>query len=98
MSKSHEEYRNITEKFFEEGQVQSSLNGAQPVFVILGYNDVQTLEGKLLTLLDASFADKEQRKAVKDLLRQSIWWQWVPSLDHGPNKPSGGMPVNTFRE
>ena len=33
------------------------------------------LEGKVLTIVDASFNDNEQRKAVKDLVRDAIWSQ-----------------------
>ena len=45
--------------------------------------EVSSLEGKLLTLIDASIADSTQRKAVKDLLRQQLW-EWVYS--HNPLK------------
>lgn len=39
------------------------------------------LEGKLLTIVDASFADTQQRKAVKDLVRQTLWdWRQVTTL------------------
>lgn len=31
------------------------------------------LEGRLLTVIEASFSDPVQRKAVKDLVRNSIW-------------------------
>ena len=36
-------------------------------------NDNSVLEGKILTIIDASIQDVEQRKAVKDLIRQTIW-------------------------
>lgn len=77
---------------WKEIEVDSPLNGTQPLFALLGYGDVQTLEGKLLTLVDASFADPTQRKAVKDLVRQAIWWHWVPNLHTDPLEPNGGMP------
>lgn len=32
--------------------------------------------GELLTLVDASIADVEQRKALKDIVRQ-MTWRWV---------------------
>lgn len=38
--------------------------------------DVGNLEGKILTLIDASIADKEQKQAMKDMARQIIW-DWV---------------------
>lgn len=80
-------------KLWEEGKANSRLNGEQPLFVALGYEDLRSLEGKLLTLIDASFSDAVQRKAFKDIVRQTIWWHWVPGLDHGPNAPSVGMPL-----
>lgn len=35
--------------------------------------DISHLEGELLTLIDASFAEKEQREAIKSLVRNTIW-------------------------
>jgi hypothetical protein len=35
--------------------------------------DVSHLEGELLTVIDASFADKSQREAIKSLVRNTIW-------------------------
>jgi hypothetical protein len=45
------------------------------------------LLGKVLTIVDASFSDKEQRKAVKDLVRQQFREQekWVYSICTGGN-------------
>jgi len=34
---------------------------------------VKNIEGKILTLIDASINDKEQREAVKSIARQSLW-------------------------
>lgn len=31
------------------------------------------IEGKMLTIVDASFPDKDQREAVKSLVRVSLW-------------------------
>lgn len=46
-------------------------------------NDKERIKlGRVLTLIDASFNDPEQRKAVKDLV-QDMWWS-----DH--NQPSNG--------
>lgn len=39
------------------------------------------LEGKLLTIVDASFSDAQQRKAVKDLVRQRMWdWRQTTTM------------------
>lgn len=35
--------------------------------------NISKLEGELLTLMDASLQDKEQCKAIKDLVRQTLW-------------------------
>ncbi len=49
------------------------LNGPEAA---LGIDTVQTqlsfLLGRVLTIADASFADKEQRKAAKDLIRSEF--------------------------
>ena len=74
----------------QKGECNSALNGRQPIFALLGYDDVQTLQGRLLTIVDASFSDAVQRKAFKDLVRKEIWFNWVKYLD--TDEPSGGMP------
>lgn len=35
--------------------------------------EMSSLIGKILTIVDASISDKEQRKAVKDLVKQTMW-------------------------
>jgi hypothetical protein len=46
-------------------------------FRIVGYytweNTLKDLAGKTLTIIDASFTDVIQRKAVKDLIKQNFW-------------------------
>lgn len=71
------------------GEMFSPLNGKQPIFALLGYEDIRSLEGRLLTIMDASFTDREQRKAAKDLVRNAIWFDWVANLDMDGN---GGKP------
>ena len=43
---------------------------------------VKFLQGKVLTILDASFTDKEQKKAVKDLVNKAFSDQltWIMQL------------------
>lgn len=83
------------EQAHRRGRAHSQLNGEQPIFALLGYEDIQSLEGRLLTIMDASFTDREQRKAVKDLVRNAVWFDWVPNLDTDdstrgkPNLPRG---------
>lgn len=45
----------------------------QEVRYVLCSDDVRYLQGRLLTLVDASTADPEQRKATKDLSVQILW-------------------------
>lgn len=56
------------------------------------YGDLQRLEGKVLTLLDATIAEKQQNKAVKDIFRRMFWFDWVDSLYKGKNPSQAGMP------
>lgn len=60
---------------------------------LVSYEALQNLEGKLLTLIDASFQDKEQRKAVKDMFRRMFWFDWVEyNLYRGKEAGPVGMP------
>lgn len=60
---------------------------------MITHMDIQNLEGKLLTIADASFQDKEQRKAVKDILRRTLWFDWVEnSVYKGKDPGPVGMP------
>lgn len=53
---------------------------------MLDYNSilsqVKFLEGKILTIIDASYSDPIQRKAVKDLLKSAFHQQitWIAAL------------------
>lgn len=77
-------YRHSAHK---NGKCYSNLNGAQPIFALLSYQDIQNLEGRLLTIVDASFSDLAQRRAVKDLVRNALWVSWVPNLDTDNKNP-----------
>lgn len=55
--------QNSPESGYSEVEVWSALHS----------HDVQYLEGRLLTVVDASIADPQQRKAVKDLVSTNIW-------------------------
>ena len=52
-------------------------------------SDISFLEGQLLTFIEATIADPEQRKAAKDMLTPLIW-QWANRL------PKGEIP-DTYR-
>lgn len=57
----------------------------------LSYDSVITqtgfLQGKVLTVIDASYSDVIQRKAVKDLLREIFRDQceWMYQISHQPS-------------
>ena len=57
---------------------------------MVSHDSLQNLEGKILTLIDASYQDKEQRKAVKDIFRRTFWFDWV---EHNVYKGKDSMPV-----
>lgn len=42
---------------------------------------VGNLEGQWLTLIDATFSDPQQRKAMKDIVRKMIWDWDIKILD-----------------
>lgn len=54
---------------------------------------IGNLEGRMLTLIEASIQDVEQRKALKDIVRQTIWnWAIENNMDRDceENKVNGG--------
>ncbi len=43
---------------------------------------ISNLEGKMLTLIEASIQDVEQRRALKDIVRQTVWnWAIENNID-----------------
>lgn len=52
---------------------------------------VSHLQGKVLTVVDASVGDKDQKEAIKSLLRSALWeptsnvYQWI----HGQKEGNG---------
>lgn len=73
-------------------QTISTLTG--PV-VALDIDTIQTqhgfMMGKMLTLAEAAFSDKEQRKAFKDIVRSAFNDQanWLNELAWGPGSSTG---------
>jgi len=46
----------------------------------ISFNAVKSLEGQLLTLIEATHADETQRESLKSIIRTTIWnWQrkWI---------------------
>lgn len=49
--------------------------------VLIDWSDIQSLEGRLLTHVDATYADKEQREAQKSLVRMTVR-EWMRGLEN----------------
>lgn len=60
----------FTDKEGEDSPVEKEINGAYPV---LKGESFRHLEGKLLTLCDATFTNKEQREAFKKMITSTLW-------------------------
>jgi len=56
---------------------------------LIHYNSLQNLEGKMLTLIDATFTDKDQRKATKDVFKRTFWSDWVENYIYKGKTPVG---------
>lgn len=83
----------ITKAYSE--QLEKAIKPIQELgfYAAIYYQDIQHLEGKILTIVDASFVDREQRKAVKDLIRRAIWFDWCSNLEAKTEpKMEQGMP------
>lgn len=45
---------------------------------VLSVDDINVIVGKLLTVIDATFVDKEQRQAMKDIFKTELWsWEQI---------------------
>lgn len=56
---------------------------------------VGNLEGQWLTIIDATFQDVEQRKAMKDIVRKMIWdWDTKIVDSFYPDRITGGINPN----
>lgn len=51
--------------------------------------DISNLEGKILTFIDATFSDTQQRKAQKDIMRGIIWDWIIPKCITGSSNEKG---------
>lgn len=68
-------------------------DGIDKVFYAwLQYEDIGNLEGKMLTIIDACISEQKQNKAMKDLIRRAIWFDWVENLDRVEENLPVGMP------
>ena len=61
-------------------------------FANLYHSEIQSLEYQLLLLADLAFADSKQRKAFRQLVRRTIWFNWAGNLAGRTNDMPVGMP------
>lgn len=67
---------------------------AEAYYAKITYKDLCSLQGILLTIIDATSGDIQQRKALKDVIREALWFRWVESLDRADPEMPVGMPYN----
>lgn len=63
------------------GSQSLGLNGQYPM---LQANDIKHIEGQLLTLCDATFTNKEQREAFKNVVSNTLWNSYNDHVDRLP--------------
>ena len=87
-----------SDKEIEEGYNKALKEALKPLeemgfFACIYYQEIQHLEGRLLTIIDAAFVDREQRKAVKDLVRKTLWIDWAHNLEGKCGSIPTGVPI-----
>lgn len=63
-----------------------SVRASDDLDPVISYERINDLVGKLLTMIDATFTDKEQRQAMKDLYKQ-IAWDWYQNQQQPLQRP-----------
>ena len=66
LSQNKEMIKKRSDKF--EAKFGNSVEG-----FVISHEMIQQLEGAILTIVDASFANESQREALKSLFRNEIW-------------------------
>lgn len=66
-----EDFRLIGARIYQPDNDSATIGGDYNA-MLLEYRDEQDLLGKLLTYIDATYTDQEQRKAHKDIVRQIV--------------------------
>lgn len=76
----------------EEWTPLTKLNNA---FQSASYDSTRMLEGKILTIIDASFTDREQREAMKSLIRNALYDNYFPmtQIIYQFSKKFAGTPI-----
>jgi hypothetical protein len=84
--------KNSPEFASKQWQIDMVTSGCD-YYALLQYSEIQRIEGQMLTIMDASFMDKEQREAVKSIVRSNIWL-WARSL----SVPNWNDEMNPFSQ
>lgn len=58
---------------------EAPLPGSDVDATVIRYNDIEQIVGRLLTYVDATYSDTEQRKAHKDIVKQLVY-DWSNDL------------------
>ena len=85
------------EEILPEGCGQLNPLLKKKFFAAISYNDMKNLSGRVLTVIDASIQDKQQNKAVKDIMKKALWIDWVDTLFTGSDRrrqKSYGVPFD----
>ena len=80
----------LKEWFDEKGKAISGENNPFDTFnepSLINSTRMRNLEGRLLTIIDATFQDEFQRKAQKSIVSKEIWEWWyqynaIPKYSH----------------
>lgn len=62
-------------------RLRESLQKLENIHNTRKYEDQQHTIGRILTVTDGMIADPEQRKAVKDLVRNAFYGNYAPAFD-----------------
>jgi len=54
----------------------------------INYEELYNLKGRLLTIVDATFTDPQQRKAMKDVIWQALQ-AWLIDIERAGGYPAG---------
>ena len=62
-----------TEEILGKEEVENQVRKIKEETIVVGDYQINTLIGVLLTLIDATFTDKEQRRAMKTCIKSRVW-------------------------
>ena len=62
-----------------EPDASGAVRTSDDLAAVIDVDDMNNIVGKVLTLIDATFTDKEQRQAMKDIFKAELW-NWHTAL------------------